>query len=102
MSSEKSSTVRKVIEPLIIVVGLLLTIRLIWMGLASFHQPEAESMDVFRSRLQRAAQMEREMWEKNWRESGAPPPPGGFDAAWKQAMRQSAGREEARLPETRP
>ncbi len=88
MSSKEGSTLQKVLVWGFITLGLLLILRLGFIAFASFRRDEPQTVEEMKGILEAAAKREREDWEKDWRASGAPPPPGGFDAAWKAARGQ--------------
>ncbi|QDT56936.1 hypothetical protein Pan44_49990 [Caulifigura coniformis] len=85
MSSSPQPVWKRIVTGAVVVIGMVLLVRLGAMAMGSFRSEEAMPMEQVRAILKKGAEVEREIWEKSWRESGAPPPPGGFDAAWKRA-----------------
>ena len=70
---------------ILVLVSLILIVRLGWMVMASFRTDPPQTIEEAFDLLRAAGKKEREDWERRWRESGHPPPPGGFDAAWNAA-----------------
>lgn len=85
MSTKTSNPWKYVASGLVIAVGFALILRIGLQLAASFKADKPQSMAEAREVLKFGAKLERENWEKDWIASGQPPPPGGFDAAWKAA-----------------
>lgn len=98
MSSDPTIFWKRVVAGIVIAIGIVLTIRLGLIAWDSFRVHEPQTLEEVREILVQGAKAEREDWERRWRESGHPPPRGGFDAAW-QAARAELTEEDA-LPST--
>ena len=99
MNSETPNPWKRVAVGLLLAVGAVAVIRLSLMALDAFRTHEPQSMEEVREILEAGGKKEREEWERLWRESGHPPPPGGFDAAWRAARGNAPARD---VPDSPP
>ncbi len=100
VNSEYSPFWKNFATGILVLVSLILIIRLGWMAIASFRADPPQTIEEASDLLRAAGKKEREDWERRWRESGHPPPSGGFDAAWKAA--RGTVTEEETLPDGQP
>ena len=83
MNSEPMSRGR-ILTIVILLVGMAAIVRLGVIAFQSRRTGSRMTEQEFHETMKRGAEVERELWEKNWKAAGIPAPPGGFDAEWKR------------------
>ncbi len=84
MNSEPSSSPWKQFAgTFVIVIGLFLTVRLLWQAWEGRRQGRAMTTEEFHDAVREQFARDRANFERDWIASGKPIPPGGFDAMFR-------------------